>query len=131
MSNTVNALLDAAHRDYYHDKLSNVSTQKDTYRIASGLLFGDKVSALPTADSIPELAERFSTYFSDKIRLIREDLDSQNSVKSDDNHKPDINHILNEFNPVTDEEISKLIKTCGSKSCELDPIPTWLLKLQV
>ena len=127
--NTVNALLDEAHRNYYHDKLSNVTNQKDTYQIANGLLFGDKVSALPTADSIPELAERFSTYFSDKIRLIRQDLDSQNSIKSDDSYKPDIKHILDEFSPATDTEISKIIKACASKSCELDPIPTWLLKL--
>ena len=127
--NTVNALLDAAHREYYHDKLSNITSQKDTYRIASGLLFGDKVSALPTADSIPDLAEKFSTYFSEKIRLIREDLDSQNSINSDDRYKPDIKHILNEFSPATEIEISKIIKACASKSCELDPIPTWLLKL--
>ena len=35
---------------------------------------------------------------------------------------------LRSFEPVTEQEISKLLSTSPSKSCCLDPIPTWLLK---
>ena len=35
---------------------------------------------------------------------------------------------LTSFEPVTEQEISKLLSTSPSKSCCLDPIPTWLLK---
>ena len=33
-----------------------------------------------------------------------------------------------ELTPVSEEEIQKVIKSSPDKSCELDPIPTWLLK---
>ncbi len=35
---------------------------------------------------------------------------------------------LNTFNTATSEEVSKIISRSASKSCELDPLPTWLLK---
>ena len=36
--------------------------------------------------------------------------------------------MLNEFTPATESEVIKLVKSKGSKSCSLDPMPTWLLK---
>ena len=35
---------------------------------------------------------------------------------------------LSEFNKVTVEEVEKIIRKSPSKSCDLDPLPTWLLK---
>jgi len=35
---------------------------------------------------------------------------------------------FSQFQPATVEEITDLINTMPSKSCPLDPIPTWLLK---
>ena len=37
--------------------------------------------------------------------------------------------ILGSLNPATNQEISKTICSSASTSCDLDPIPTWLLKL--
>ena len=39
-----------------------------------------------------------------------------------------MDNCLVEFAPVSEEEIQKVIKSSPDKSCELDPIPTWLLK---
>ena len=39
-----------------------------------------------------------------------------------------VNRLI-EFNPASEEEIKKLVSRSSNKSCELDPIPTWLLKL--
>ena len=36
--------------------------------------------------------------------------------------------ILSEFEPVTEEQVAKIIKNGPSKSCPLDPIPTWLIR---
>ena len=36
---------------------------------------------------------------------------------------------LHSFSPTTIEEIVRIIKLSPNKSCELDPLPTWLLKL--
>ena len=109
--------------------LNHAKDQKEVYQVASGLLFGQKSSPLPTADSIPELAETFSNYFYEKIKTIREDLDKTTKFLSDNEYKPHVSQLLNEFSPASEAEISKLIKGCASKSCELDSIPTWLLKL--
>ena len=48
-----------------------------------------------------------------------------------DNHcdETDVISILGLLKPATDEEISKTIRSSASKSCDLDPIPTWVLKL--
>jgi len=35
---------------------------------------------------------------------------------------------LVEFSPVTEDEITKTITKSPCKSCELDPISTWLLR---
>ncbi len=36
---------------------------------------------------------------------------------------------MDEFTPTTEDEVRKIILSSPSKSCSLDPIPTWLLKL--
>ena len=46
-------------------------------------------------------------------------------------HTPEsktITAVLSSFKPATESEISKLIKKSATKSCDLDPLPTWLLK---
>jgi hypothetical protein len=35
---------------------------------------------------------------------------------------------LTRFRPLSNDEVRKLILKSASKSCDLDPIPTWLLK---
>ena len=45
-----------------------------------------------------------------------------------DTDKLPMDKCLVEFTPVSEEEIQKVIKSSPDKSCELDPIPTWLLK---
>ena len=126
----VNSQLHNAGRDYYHTRLCKSSSQKEVYQVADDLIFGGKNTILPSSDSIPELVERFSEYFTSKIQDLRDNLDKQVSVTSaKDSFSPDVKHILTEFTPATQEEIRRLIKKCASKSCDLDPIPTWLLKL--
>ena len=36
---------------------------------------------------------------------------------------------FNDLRPVTIDEVKKTILSCSSTSCQLDPVPTWLLKL--
>ena len=46
-------------------------------------------------------------------------------LESDANSSTDC---LEDFAPATMSEIKKVIESSPNKSCELDPIPTWLLK---
>ena len=67
----------------------------------------------------------------DKIATIRANLseavaDSEFSHSNDFHLPPDC--WMTTLKPATEEEILKIIGYTASKTCELDPIPTWLLK---
>ncbi len=81
-------------------------------------------SPLPTHVSTKDLASRFSIFFANKIEAIRTCL-------------PDIRPspvtrqttaVLDLLTPASEDEICNIISKSPAKSCELDPIPTSLLK---
>ena len=117
-----------AKSEHCHNKLSEADNHKDVYSIANSLLFGPKVQKLPTHDSVQDLSEQFADYFIQKIVTIRNGL-CQNINSDNQCDETDVIYILGPLNPATNEEISKIIRSSASKSCDLDPIPTWLLKL--
>ena len=127
------AKLALARQEYYHSKLRDTACQKEVYQVANGLLFGSAPCVLPTHNSVSDLVEQFATYFTDKIETIRNGLCHDLKDVVDHNHengdKLQITAVLDSFEPSTDIEISKFIKKAASKSCALDAIPTWLLKL--
>ena len=73
------------------------------------------------------MAETFADFFTDKIAKIRETFEAEQDGyvehASDDTHSvPTI------LSPTTDSELRKVILGGNSKSCQLDPLPTQLLK---
>ena len=79
---------------------------------------------MPDAESDEALANTFADYFMEKISKIRVELHSDPEYSPE--HR-DIDQLV-QFHPVSAEYISKKIRQMASKSCELDPIPTTLLK---
>ena len=78
---------------------------------------------LPTRKSDKELADEFANFFFSKIIKIREELD----------HHPYISHPKSipkssNFRKLEEDQVKKLVMSTKSKSCELDPILTTLLK---
>ena len=81
---------------------------------------------LPTRQSDKELANRFGAFFRDKIRNIRDNFCSSNSnitVTPPPNPPP-----FTKFNQVSEDAVRKIITNSPSKSCLLDPLPTFLVK---
>ena len=66
-------------------------------------------------------------YFVDKIETIRSKFPDkiQNIPQV---QKPEIRSKMNVFERASEDEIKKLILSSSSKSCDLDPIPTSVLK---
>ena len=99
-------------------------------------LLGKKTdNPLPDHISAYDLANQFNNFYSDKVQAIRDDIEkATNKVNippdgSRDNNPTRANsNKLSSYKTVTQEDIEKLITKSASKSCELDPIPTWLLK---
>ena len=67
----------------------------------------------------------FASFFSNKISKIRNTFPTSGSS----NDVPDsVPPAFNAFMPVTEDEVHKCICESPTKSCSLDPIPTFLLK---
>ena len=102
--------------------------QKKLFKIVAKLLHTDHDTPLPTCDSFDALAEQFSDFFSEIISKIRCEFTpnvSNGDIYTDGESQT---CLLNAFEPATETEIGILLKSSPVKSCELDPIPTWLLR---
>ena len=87
---------------------------------------------LPDCESTVELANNFSDYFLGKVDKIRQELDANASATSNlntyNNYDSDIVCRLSQFQLVTEDTLHEVITKCPSKSCSVDPMPTWLVK---
>ena len=80
---------------------------------------------LPSHESKKGLADRFATFFSDQIAKIRNSFSSRDSLTL--LPPPDVPN-FSCFKQVSQEEIRKIIMKSPTKSCLLDPWPTFLVK---
>ena len=79
---------------------------------------------MPEDKSDAQLAEEFAEFFIDKIDKIRRQFHNTVAYISEEKDVPQ----LKQFDPVTDSTVEEIINSMHSKSCELDAIPTPLLK---
>ena len=73
------------------------------------------------------LCDSFSSLFKDKISLIRSAF-PDHTLSTVNVASPRANSLLVSFEPATADEVKKIIMSSPNKSCELDPLPTVLLK---
>ena len=129
---TVNKMLKQTRINFYSDKVESCGRdQKSLFKVTKNLLGKQEEIILPASPSAKELAQDFSDFFINKIDLIRSKIRSETKNGTTGNGTEEqVSEAVEflEFTPVTKVEIRKLILKSQSKSCELDPIPTWLLK---
>ena len=121
-SKLVGAMICRAKRVYFHDKLEKCDN-KNMFRVVNGLLCTSDGALLPAHEDKTLLANKFADFFEDKIKKIRQGFPPPCDLEVG---IPD--RSLTSFRPVTQGEMHKLIMSRPSKSCALDPIPTFLLK---
>ena len=128
----VNKLLKQAKMSYYSEKITECGKDQGAiYKVAKHLLGDEGCPSLPQTAPANELAESFSTFFTEKIVTLRNGLQagqSPNDSYSLSDQMPEIKTPLLQFHPVAEKEVEDIIQKSPNKSCELDPIPTWLLK---
>ena len=127
----VNRLLKRTRVTYYSEKVQECGQdQKGIYKLSKHLMGTGENPSLPSGISPKESAQRFSDFFIQKIDTIRNDLRLKPHGRID--NAPNLHaatpNMLAHFEPATLEEVRKIISKAPDKSCELDPIPTWLLK---
>ena len=79
---------------------------------------------LPARDTEQELANEFADFFIQKLIKIRDKLDDYPTYQPSNLNVPK----FNSFKEISQDQVRKIIISTKSKSCELDPIPTTLLK---
>lgn len=130
----VGLLLVQAKKNYYSDKIAECGTDhKQLFRLTKNLMGQNGDVILPSCSSEKILSNKFSNYFLNKITTIRTNIGSVNSLADSDNlvmtaDIPFDGEALTQLTPTTEDEVRKIITNSPSKSCELDPLPTSLLK---
>ena len=126
--NHVNSLIKETKTKFYKDLIhTNKSDTKQLFKVVNKLLRKDIQSPLPSgSDSV--VADMFSNYFIEKISDIRDSIPAHvTSINNDIQTAP--TDLLDNFRPLAEEAVEKIIASSPSKSCDLDPIPTQLVKL--
>ncbi len=120
--------LNQAHVEYFQSEIADASgNQRKLFSIIQQLASVRHVNPLPDHDSIQELADRFGQFFIQKIDNIRTEIDTQPcSFPAQHYNQPSVT--FSTFKPLSQEEVKKLVMQSKSTSCDLDPIPTPLLK---
>ena len=123
----VNQMIHESKSNFYSSVISeNKGNQRILFQTVDKLLHRKNDIVLPTSSSDEHLAERFSDYFISKITTIHTSLTRDDAVFL---HQPGGTvSELSEFYTISAESVETIIRSSPSKSCCLDPIPTWLLK---
>ena len=117
-----------AKKLYYNSNISSANCSKELYKITNNILASTKQVHLPTMYPLYSLPEMFSNYFFDKIMIIRNELDSHQTVSALPAQTDSFSGItLSTFEPVTEVMVKHVIMKSAPKTCSLDPIPTPLL----
>ena len=98
---------------------------KKLHSVANKLLGNKTRPKYPEAKSHKELADSFMKFFINKIKLIRDELPVGNTSTIPQNVSVPK---LSTFSLATDSEILTLVESMKSKTCLLDPVPTWVVK---
>lgn len=123
-------LLTLAKKTFFGQKIEDSKNDsKQIFKIARNLMGESNAVVLPDSKDNVTLAGRFCEFFLGKISKIRNDLSlklrGQSAMRADTAFSGDP---LASFAAASEQEISKIITQAPSKSCELDPVPTFLTK---
>lgn len=123
-----NRMMSKAKSACYSDMIKTSSSDpKSLWRTFNTILHRCAPTKLPSYTSISSLAEKFGNFFVDKITIIRSSFPAAGEAEVCDS--PFVSRtLLQGFTPATEEEVRRLVLSSPTKSSDLDPIPTSLLK---
>ena len=128
----VSNIIRKAQKDNYHSILEdNKSDFKVVFKIANSLLFCNDPSPLPPTKNSKALADEFNQFFKDKVQKIMDNLAPTEDNPTDQQYLESdytTDKRFREFISVNSDKIAKIIGTAPLKLCELDPVPSKILK---
>ena len=130
MKRRVNILIDQTKSSHLHNIISeNSGDTKKMFSVVGNLLGKKKPPTLPPDKDSKELVKEFSTFFMEKIARIRASITTDHiPLPPEKSMKSLPSCSLEAWDPVSHDQLRKIIMSSPSKSCGLDPLPTNLLK---
>ena len=124
--NRCNHILNRNKGCFYRDLVSeNCGDSKRLWHALNRTLSWSNSTVLPSFDDEKSLANRFGSFFIDKIKKIRDTFKyTRSQVLHPDKEPP----TFCSFQAVTETEVLKFIKESPSKTCSLDPCSTHIVK---
>jgi len=116
----IRALCEEKNSTFWQKEIAdcNSNTQR-LWQTLHGVL-GDPVSD----DSCDHTADDFATFFTDKVDSVR--ASTMSTPPYDVPYRSTAT--LDKWTPVTTDEVEKLIGSSSCKTCQFNPVPTWLVK---
>ena len=137
--NVVTNLMNQERREFYSDWVSQASQdQRSLFRKANSLLGLQQQQPLPPHSDIAVLSQELADFFVLKVKNIQSTIDS--TISSSASPTPCIptndpssssRHPFCNFSELSDNDILSLVSSTPNKSCNLDPIPTHLIKSSI
>ncbi len=117
-------------RNNHFSKLiqENSHDPKNLFKVINTALHKKEETPFPPGQTDKDLADEFNEYFEGKIENIRHELDGTEESNSLPREDRKYSQVITEFRILSEDEVRKLVTSSANKHCELDPIPTWLLK---
>ena len=98
---------------------------KSLYSLVYQLTRKEKENPLPERENNKDLANKFADYFMNKFQTIHDSLKECEKFHPEQNNDT---NLLEQFEPMSEERVRKIINRMQAKSCEQDAIPTKIPK---
>ena len=121
------ALIDSAKLKYYQSLIEN-SDETKLFKMVDRMLIGKHGTVLPKHLSFELLAEQFNEFFATKIEKLRSQLDGSSGESYDIPAEKTCLCSFTEFTTVSRNDTRRVVVESLIKSCQLDSIPTKLVK---
>jgi len=124
--NVCNSIINKSKQQFYTDTINQCSgDSRKIWKELNQLLHKKSESVLPDSDNAKSLADRFSVFFIDKITRIRDGLNSYTQFITSPDNPP---KTFCRFTEMSESDVRTFILSSPTKSCMLDPWPTFLVK---
>ena len=127
---TLTKVIAAAKKDFLSKQISQAeNSQRALFKCMDSLLNRNKSSKLPDVKNSSELADSLTAFFEAKVKKIRDELSlAQEGLKDQKLQMDSKLSRLASFREISEDELNKIILEAPTKTCQLDPIPTRILK---
>jgi len=127
-----NRIINESRRDHFREELDSTTDPRRRWRTVKRLLHSSSSDISRTDSENQKLCTLFGQYFTDKIYKLKQIIADKLSLLPDSphlaNHSFTGSSFLDNMQPVSKDEVLKLLQSASCKSSQLDFIPTSVIK---